>query len=225
MRKINVFLACLVAIMSSFTLFGCKNSPDFSKYVTELRQNIYYGETENYKVKCFYGFREAPFIIDGNKGDKVYGLTFRLLDKELISSSYTLNFKYKDFNFRTAFKLNEVSNALEAFIELKDFAENSFSIDVSSASFVENVTLSSIVDSKALDYKSALNKLYSSSPSLINNYCNDNGEFLGEIHMRIIVKDNLSYWYIGLVNEQGDLKALLMNANTGEVLAIRNVIK
>ena len=41
--------------------------------------------------------------------------------------------------------------------------------------------------------------------------------------MRIIVKKEKPYWYIGLINQDGTTKALLVDGFSGEVLAIRKI--
>jgi hypothetical protein len=41
--------------------------------------------------------------------------------------------------------------------------------------------------------------------------------------MRVLVKDNHAYWYIGLCDTEGKLKALLIDGFDGKVLAVRDI--
>ena len=41
--------------------------------------------------------------------------------------------------------------------------------------------------------------------------------------MRVIVKDQLPYWYVGFASGNEQLKALLVDGINGEVLAIREI--
>ena len=49
------------------------------------------------------------------------------------------------------------------------------------------------------------------------------GNFNAELYMRVIVKDQLPYWYVGFASGNEQLKALLVDGINGEVLAIREI--
>ena len=74
----------------------------------------------------------------------------------------------------------------------------------------------------AISYKKALESFESKQPALIQNYT-VNGTFIGEIAMRIIVKDGAPYWYLGLIDSNGKTKALLIDGTNGNILAIKDV--
>ena len=83
----------------------------------------------------------------------------------------------------------------------------------------------SIIPEGVVDYKTALASLCESRKTLIDSYRNDYGVFEGEIHVRIIVKDDKAYWYVALINGEGVKKALLMDGVNCEVKAIRDIIR
>ena len=91
MKKFLSFLFCLLLTLSSFSLYSCNKKEDLSEKVSYLRQIEYQGKSDNYSLRAFYGFRETPFNNDGVGKDKVYGISFRLLDKELDQSAYTIS--------------------------------------------------------------------------------------------------------------------------------------
>ena len=223
MKKFFVLFFSSVCIFCSLFLFSCSKKEDLSKHVSYLRQIEYNGQGENFKIRCFYGFKETPFINDGQQKEKVYGLTFRLLDKELDQTTYSVNLDFNNEQYQKDFAFDQVNHCLSAFIEVDNFAENSFPVTIKGGSLAEKIDLISIVPEKTLSYASALDKLNQSNPSLINAYRNEEGEFIGEIHMRIIVKKEKPYWYIGLINQDGTTKALLVDGFSGEVLAIRKI--
>ena len=72
-----------------------------------------------------------------------------------------------------------------------------------------------------ISYKKALEYLQKNQSELVKSYYDD-GEFKAEICMRVLVKDNHPYWYIGLTNST-NTKALLIDGFSGEVLAIRDI--
>lgn len=59
-------------------------------------------------------------------------------------------------------------------------------------------------------------------PDLINSYKSENGYNL-EIQMRITVKKDKPYWFVGLTSTSGDHKVLLLDGYTGNALAVRDV--
>ena len=46
------------------------------------------------------------------------------------------------------------------------------------------------------------------------------GVFYGEFHVRLLRRDK-TYYYVGIVNSKGDILSLLLDSETGEILARR----
>ena len=84
--------------------------------------------------------------------------------------------------------------------------------------------MKSILPENTLTVSQALQSLSEKQNQLIGNYTDENGTFNGEIHARILVKNDHPYWYVGLVNKDKNLKALLIDGINGEVLAIREIL-
>ncbi len=218
------FLLLLLPLCFLFCLFGgCKEENSLSEYVSELRQNIYTGESTTYKVKAYYGYSEHPLNNDGVKGSPIYKLTFMLKGLETENTTYTLIFDYEEQNYKQAFAFNPVKNLLLASVEVEDFTLKTFDISIEAGGNTEKVKLTSIVPENALTYTQALTKLTEQQPDLIKSYYNSDGVFTAEIFARIIVKNDKPYWYIGFANGNGNLKALLVDGVNGNVLAIRDV--
>ena len=96
-------------------------------------------------------------------------------------------------------------------------------MQISSGTDTENVQLKSTVPKNAISYSTALKYLQKNQRELIKTYCDSDGNFKGEICARIVVKDQKPYWYVGLTDKDGNLKALLIDGFNGEVLAIREI--
>lgn len=218
------FLCILLATLALSTLFyGCKKAPDYSVYVSELRAYIYQGESENYHVKACYGFKETPFINDGKVGNTVNLLQLKLIGKETDSATYTVNFSYNEKTYTENFKLNPITNNMICNLEVDDFNLKEFTICISNAGKNENVILKSVIPENTITYKTAINSLINSQGALINHYTNADGIFNAELYIRILIKDNKPYWYIGIASGNDKLKALLIDGFSGEVLAIRDI--
>ena len=52
-----------------------------------------------------------------------------------------------------------------------------------------------------------------------------NGVFCGEISMKVTVRSEKAYWYIGLTDAAGRTHAFLMDGASGEVLAAKDIFQ
>lgn len=217
MKTFYAVVFSLAAIFFSLLGTGCNKPDPFINSVTELRQNVYEGASENYKLKAAYGYDETL------AGDRAYRLTFLLCDKTSSAETYTLTFNSEKLSFTEDFKFSPVTGTLKTSVAIENFTDNEFNVTVSTGGAAETVTLKSLVSGGAIDYKTALVYLKKSQPELIALYNDENGEFNGKVTARILVKNEKPYWYIGLKNQNGALKALLVDGLSGNVLAVREV--
>ncbi len=216
MRKFALILLSFI-LLFSLCLSGCGKTPTLFDYVYELREDVFEGESASYKLKCSYGFKT-----DEN-GEKIYALTFKLLDKEQDNATYSLDFTYGENELYKDFKFNPVTSTLTAVAEVENFTEKELTVKVSGASVSEEVILKSILPADTASAQTAINSLESSQTELINSYRDENGSFLGKISARVLVKNGKAYWYVGLYKPNGDLKAFLIDGKTLDVLAIRDI--
>lgn len=219
MKKFIAFVV-LLGILVPFS--ACKKENPYLKNVSELKQNVYFGSSENYSVTAYFGYREDPFINDGKCGNKVYGYTFKLnIVAEEIQR--TVEFVENEKILSATFKCDEATGEYKAFIETETYFENAFSVSVICGANKSSVTLNSILPENCLSYTAVLDKLTESQQSLLNSYTT-NEQFNAEIYMRIFVKNDKPYWYIGIASGNGKIKAFLMDGFSGELLAIRDIM-
>ena len=219
MRK---FFALFLTFISLFACFyGCQKVNPLKNCLSELRSDLFYGESENFAVKAGYGFKEK-LLADQTSYEKVYELTFKLANETSDGAIYCVNLDFNGNTYKADFKLNPVTHALTASIEIENFNLKEFTVTLTNASIQESVTLRSTLPDGTIDHVKALEFLQKHQQPLLNNYTNEQGEFTAKIQARVLIKNDKPYWYIGIVN--GDnLKALLIDGITGEVLAIREV--
>ena len=218
MRKI---ITLITIIFFAFTAFGCEKPNPYLQNVSELRQDIYVCDDENYPVTAYYGFRENPFVNDGKCGDRIYGYTFimHVLADEV---QRTVEFDNGNTKLSAQFKYDEVSGEYKAFIETNTHFEKSFSINLLCGATTIPLLLSSAVPSTCLTHENALNILCQNQKTLLDAY-SLNGTLNAEIYMRVFVKNDKPYWYVGIASGNDKLKAFLMDGSSGELLAIRDI--
>ena len=219
MKKLVIFVISLVLL---FSLCSCKTDGGLTPFVSELRSDVFVGEGQSLSLKAGYGFKETPFITDGKTSNKTYALTFKLLgvNDQNVAYSLTANLNGRDYNAN--FTFNPVSHSLTTIVEIEDFKEKEFAVTVRSANTVEQITLKSILPENTIDYKSALSHVKSSQSALVKSYTDTDGNLTAELHVRVLVKDGHPYWYVGFAKDN-DLKALLVDGLSGEILAVREI--
>lgn len=211
-KSIVKILSLLLCFVFPFFSFGCTEELDLSSYVTELRQDVFEGKTDNYHLKAGYGFKDGKNI-----------LTLKLVGKYDQNVTYTAKITVSDIEYKQAFTYNPITSGLIASIPIDGFNLKTFDVTVSNATDNTVVSLSSALPENTIDYKTALKHLKSNQPDLINSYFDGDGNFTANIIVRVIVKNDCPYWYVGIKNKNSNLKALLVDGVSGEILAIREV--
>ena len=68
-KSIIVKISLLLLSFLTIALAGCKNTSSLLPFVSELRCNVYEGESENYHLKGYYGYKETPYLNDAKVSD------------------------------------------------------------------------------------------------------------------------------------------------------------
>ncbi len=213
----------LILVVFSGLLYGCEKEPFLYNYLSDYRENLYYGENEDIKLKACYGIRESDRNNDGTISNRYHYFSFVLLEKEHSNTSYSISLTINDITLSENFSLSPVSGNLCALIEVEPTSLTEFEVSISYSSSVKNVPLKSILPEDYIDGKEALKILESNQKNLIESYKDKNGFFEAEVTARIIVKDDKPYWYIAFIKSSDNVKALLLDGLNGEVLAVRDV--
>ena len=211
-KTILKFLSITFAFAFIFFANGCEQEFDLSNYVTEVRQDVFEGKKDNYHLKAGYSFKENQNL-----------LNIKLVGKYDQNVTYLAKVTINQTEYKQAFSYNPVSCSLTTCFNVDSFNLKTFDVTIVTGSINTVVTLNSVLPQNTMDYKTALNYLYINQPDLINSYFDNDGNFTATIIVRAIVKNDHPYWYVGLKNQNSNLKALLIDGVSGEVLAIRDI--
>ncbi len=215
--KFTIFVLCFCFIFFA----GCKSQPTLDGYVSELRSNCYESVDSDINVSAGYGFMEKLPNLDGAINQKTYVLIFRIQDTQTENITYNISLNYQGKTYDSTFKLHPVAHTLTAIMEVDKFNVSEFEITLSFSSTNQTIKMKSTLPKGTISHSKALSYLQKHQPELVKSYY-QNGSFSGEICLRVIVKDNHSYWYVGLTNHEST-KALLIDGFSGEVLAVRDI--
>ncbi len=215
--KLTCFLTAFLLILCTPFFYSCKKT-DYSGYLSELRSDIFTGEADNLKLKAVYGFTLKE---RSNQKAKYYILKFTLFGEVQDFSTYTLVYNYNGLEYKGNFELDPAHSTLICQFNIENFNQKSFGVEVLCSSNRTKINMQSIIPKNTLSYTEALNKLWQNQQDLMNSYLVD-GSFNARLIERIIIKDNVPYYYIG-IEQHSKLIAFLLDGYTGKELAVRNV--
>ncbi len=216
LKKFIIFILSFCVCFST----GCAKKSTLLPHISELRLNIYEGESQDYSLKATFGFCEKLKNLDGIVGEKEYNLTLTLKDcnyEEKITATIDLG----EQNYTEQFFYDPVSSKMTTNFPVNDMP-NDFDVTITANGQSQKIIMRSVVPENTVTYQTALNSFEKQQSPLLENYKID-GEFKGEIAMRIIVRNGSPYWYLGLTDENGKTKALLIDGFSCEILAVKDI--
>lgn len=210
--------ACCIALIFPFIFTACNRKTEYFSYVSELRDNVFLGECEQISLRAFSLIKESPYLTDGipcetnvrtevyvvaPSADKVCEIAFNVGGTPFAGEMSYDNVKGEYFY------ACPVSTSLLTSIE--------FSISYGEEAYT--ITANSVRESQTLSPKDTLNAVVNAETELFSNLTDKYG-FTGEIYMRLIYEET-PFYYVGVIERNGNVTAFLLNANTGKIIAKR----
>lgn len=217
--KLPLLFVTLTLIIACF-FCGCNSKPDYLSYVSELRKDIFVGEKDNFCVVVHLGSKESPALFDGVKNQTVLLLTFKVTQKEEVGSQIFIKFKTGDKEYEQALAFNPVKSTLSCEVEVNSLPEKSLDVEVIHGENSTIVTTTSKLQPSTISYTKALEIAVGESTEFLKEHTSG-GILKCEIVIRLLCENERNYYYVGFVCEQGLKRALLINGETGEVIATK----
>jgi len=231
MKKIKIMIFVMLFSVMAFIplmLTGC-STPSMDRLghlISELRENIFVGESDNFTITIVSGFREDPFLMDGIPSISRDFTLATLTPKSATSQGvYKFNITVDEILFMGEFLHHPFSNTLSTDLNIRasgsDIAVTITNPDgVEESMFAKSVLTDQMISSnKALEI--AENKLHYSLETL-----KENGELQLEIFIRLMVNplDNSGgyHWYVAFIGREQQIFAVLIDPISMQVVAIRN---
>lgn len=230
-RFTAVFAALITVFLSLFciALSGCsKNSFDLFSYVSELRDNVFYAESaaggEHAFHLCAYSYlREQPLLSDGATGKTERVAEFYFTAKDG-SETYDLHYALSDTGKEGGGEMSyDDVKRQYYFICSEDLSGiTALNATVTNRKTGEAVSFSadSAKTAETLSPRELLSVFENAESEKISSLKN-NGVFSGEIRIRLIISEKKTYYYVGLISENGTTFSYLLDGETGRILAKR----
>ena len=210
MKKIAslVFLAALLPLLTA-----CQRGPDYFSYVSELRSDLFVASAEEFSVTVACISREHPYINDGVKAplSDVVEITLEgdqdeysiyILGDEVMGGEMSFRNTRGDFYYSQG---------------VKSFPKGSVTLRVEWADTSREIVATSVKTEYTLSPEQALSHALKGETAALDRMRVD-GSFCGEFYVRLLRRDK-NYYYVGIVDTKGKMISLLLDSESGEVLA------
>jgi len=222
-KRIFVVLMVAMVAVTSFMLMAC-GAPSILQHerLSELRNNVFVGQSDGYRVVAVTGLREQPFNIDGVSNPNKMNFTVITLSPEVFvfGNEYAFRVEIGGAEFEGTMTAHPFNQTISAEIAvLAD--QNELVIHISgSASFV--VTAASVITDEFIDADKAFSIAMDRLGDAINARA---AEHSYEIFIRLIenpVDASGGFrWYVAFVFADNTTYAALIDPITMEILAAK----
>lgn len=209
--------ALLLAALLAPALTACGKQYDYSAHISEARRDIFRAETEEFTVELFCISREYPYASDGVACPMTDVVEISLTPAQPSDADYSVYVLGEDpWGGETAFRNMYGDRFLSKSVE--SFPQGSVSLKVEWGEETREVTATSVKNEATLSVEEALSSAVQAEKEKVEAQF-EGGTFRGEFYVRLLRRDK-NYYYVGIIDEGGCL-SLLLDAETGEVLARR----
>ncbi len=217
-RTIKALTLALCSLLL-FAFSACKKSTDYFQYVSELRSNLFFAETDEFSLRVYAIEKEYPYVADGVKRE-----TSTRTEVYLVAPSgeknYQISFSIdgKQYGGEMSFDNVKAEYYYSCSLDVSNRQEISFTIAWGDNSVILNAC--SVLTHATLTAQNALQSLLAVEHELFETLTDKYG-FAGEIYLRLIFEEK-PYYYIGVIDRNGNTTAFLLNGETGKILAKRH---
>lgn len=215
---IGIIVLFAVAIAFFAPLVSAAKKLDYFDYVSELRSNVLTAETDDFALRAFAVEKEYPYAADGVKREMTKRAEIYFIAPSGDEPS-TVNFQVGGKSYGGEMSYDNVKE--EYFFSVSADITNADTLDFFVEYGKEQLTFHAVTVKKqtTISPKNALEKLKENETELFSSLTDEHG-FVGEIYLRLICEGE-PYYYVGLITKDGKVRAFLLAADTGKVLAKR----
>ena len=211
-------LLCLLAVFLCAFFTACNQKVDYFSYVSELRSDIFLAEADGFSLRIYAVTKENPYVMDGIPKERSSRVEAYLVAPE---GDKTCNFSFtcdgKSYGGEMSFDNVKTEYYYACTLDIASVSELPCRIEYGDKTL--ELKAVSVKTSDTLPPQNVLKNLETEEAELFSSLTDKYG-FAGEIYLRLIYED-APYYYVGIIDRNGNIHAFLINAKTGKVLAKR----
>ena len=213
-KPISAFLLIL-SMLPALTACG---GYDYSAHISEAKSDLFCAETDEFTVTVSCVSREYPYVADGITCPMNSVMEVSLVPAKSQICDYEVYLLGETtWGGETSFR----TYAGDYFYSesVRKFPEGSFTVQIKWEDETRELTATSVKNEKTLSANEILEYAIKAEKETVKQMTRD-GNFLGEFYIRLL-RRNINYYYVGITDLNGTTVSLLLDSETGEVLAKR----
>ena len=188
---------------------------DYSAHISEAKSDLFCAETDEFTVTVS---REYPYVADGITCPMNSVMEVSLVPAKSQICDYEVYLLGETtWGGETSFR----TYAGDYFYSesVRKFPEGSVTVQIKWEDETRELTATSVKNEKTLSVNEILEYAIKAEKETVKQMTRD-GNFLGEFYIRLL-RRNINYYYVGITDLNGTTVSLLLDSETGEVLAKR----
>ena len=219
------FLIMFMLVVGIFGFTACKkNEISLQNYLIEERQNLFVASDELYTVTLSSGMREVNYNFDGIVGEKTNFSILSLYRKDgktLSNDNYSYVVTLNDETLTGFLEKSQIDNSYSIDLAKEITTDATINVQISFTGYSINKDLTNISNNFNVDNKTAITIANDQLKENIENITKNNQI---EVVTKILSDNsnaeiNSYYWYVGVISTSGETMGVLIDANSGEILA------
>lgn len=206
----------LILLCSLLPALGGCSGADYSSRISESRSDLFCAETEDFTLTLACVSREYPYIADGvpcTRSDYV-----EVVLSGGTADDYEVQFTVAGKSYGGEMSFRNVTGDYFFSQGVSEFPEGSVSVNVACGGETQELTATSVKTADTLTVDEALSAAVQAEQETIDEMGGRN--FAGEFYVRLLRREK-NYYYVGIIDTAGKTVSLLLDAESGEVLARR----
>lgn len=217
-KKIYYALLSAIFVCLCLCFAACRNEIDYFSYVSELRNNIFLAETDDFSLRVFSVKRESPYAADGIPKE-IFSRTEIYLRAPSHATHYTITLQAGEQTLGGELSYDNVKSEYYLYSPVDISTFDAVSCVIAYGDTEISLQALSVMEKDCLSCENALKQLVQTESELFASLTDKYG-FCGEIYLRLIYED-APYYYIGVIDRNQNVYAFLMHAKSGKILAKR----
>ncbi len=212
----KAILPAILLVLTLPALASCK-SDDYTSYISEARSDLFVAETEEFSLSVACVSREYPYVADGVSAPKSDVVEITLKDKINADGYEVYLVGEREIGGETSYR--SVSDDYFFSEGVSEFPKESVCLRVEWGDEARELTATSVKNENTLSVPEALNCVLSFEATTIQEMT-QNGIFHGEFYIRLLRREK-NFYYVGIIDREGNTISLLLDGESGELLARR----
>lgn len=214
MKKLFLGLGCALALLPA--LCSCGSETDYFSHASEIRSDIFRAEEEDFTLTVSCVAREYPYVSDGIAAPKTK-LVEISLQTQLREEFCVYVLGERKIGGETSFRNTHGDYFYSEGVE--EFPKTAVTVRVEWKDESREVTATSVKNDNTLSPETALKRALTGEKETLARMTK-NGNFEGEFYVRLLRRDK-NYYYVGIVSKDANVISLLLDGESGEILARR----